>query len=59
MLPLRSSSCTPRRTGKTLWNDNGRLYAFVSDDLAVNDYGDVPREGNIGFSGHFIEVPAP
>ena len=35
--------------------DNGTLYGFVSDDPAVNDYGDL--SGNASVSGHFIPVP--
>ncbi len=43
------------KDGDAVWNDKGRLYAFVSDDLAVNDYGDIHSGDSI--SGHFIEVP--
>ncbi|HEY6606883.1 MAG TPA: hypothetical protein VIZ44_11055 [Gaiellaceae bacterium] len=42
-------------SGNALWNDEGKLYAFVSDNLAVNDYGDFPAAGST--SGKFIEVP--
>jgi hypothetical protein len=43
------------KTGDDVWNDKGRLYAFVSDDPTVNDYGDLhPGESVVG---HFIEVP--
>jgi hypothetical protein len=38
-----------------VWNDEGHLWAFVSDDAAVNDYGDL--SGNASVSGHFIQVP--
>jgi hypothetical protein len=41
--------------GQAAWNDRGTLYAFVSDNPAVNDYGDFPAAGTV--SGHFIEVP--
>jgi hypothetical protein len=43
------------KDGDAVWNDQGRLYAFVSDTPGVNDYGDI----NLGDSvpGHFIEVP--
>ena len=43
------------KDGDAVWNDKGRLYAFVSDDLAVNDYGDIHSGESV--SGHFIEVP--
>src|SRR5512132_2353321 len=33
-------------SGGALWNDEGALYAFVSDNLAVNDYGDFPAAGS-------------
>ena len=35
--------------------DQGALYAFVSDDPAVNDYGDITTGMNV--SGNFIPVP--
>jgi hypothetical protein len=38
-----------------VWNDAGTLYGFVSDDPAVNDYGDL--SGSERVSGHFLEVP--
>ena len=38
-----------------VWNDAGTLYGFVSDDPAVNDYGDL--SGSESVSGHFLEVP--
>ena len=43
------------KDGDAVWNDKGRLYAFVSDNPAVNDYGDIHSGDSI--SGHFIEVP--
>jgi hypothetical protein len=43
------------KRGEDVWNDKGRLYAFVPDDPAVNDYGDLHAGESI--SGHFIEVP--
>jgi hypothetical protein len=43
------------KTGDDVWNDKGRLYAFVSDNGAVNDYGDLHAGDSV--SGHFIEVP--
>ncbi len=38
-----------------VWNDTGDLWAFVSDDPAINDYGDL----SLGMSvpGSFIKVP--
>jgi hypothetical protein len=38
-----------------VWNDEGALWAFVSDDPATNDYGDLSMGESV--SGHFIEVP--
>jgi hypothetical protein len=35
--------------------DNGALFAFVSDDAAINDYGDM--SSGMSVSGHFITVP--
>ncbi len=43
------------RSGKAVWKDKGQLWAFVSDDPAVNDYGDL--SGTKSVSGHFIQVP--
>jgi hypothetical protein len=43
------------RSGQDVWDDKGKLYAFKSDNPAINDYGDV----SIGMTvtGSFIEVP--
>ena len=41
--------------GADVWNDRGKLYAFVSDTAGVNDYGDVSEGMTV--AGHFIEVP--
>lgn len=38
-----------------VWNDTGSLYAFVSDNSAINDYGDL--SGSASVSGHFVAVP--
>jgi len=38
-----------------VWNDQGSLYAFVSDDPLVNDYGDLTLGADV--SGSFIAVP--
>ncbi len=35
--------------------DNGTLYGFVSDNPAINDYGDLQGSDTVG--GHFIPVP--
>ncbi|MDQ3777827.1 MAG: hypothetical protein M3310_03005, partial [Actinomycetota bacterium] len=38
-----------------VWNDQGTLWAFQSDDPATNDYGDL--SGSESVSGRFIPVP--
>jgi hypothetical protein len=38
-----------------VWNDEGGLWAFKSDDPAINDYGDL--SGDESVSGTFIPVP--
>jgi len=43
------------QNGRAVWNDEGSLWAFVSDNAAVNDYGDL--SGSASVSGHFIPVP--
>jgi hypothetical protein len=43
-------------SGKKVWQDRGTLYAFVSDDPAINDYGDLST-ASPSVTGHFIEVP--
>jgi hypothetical protein len=43
------------KSGDDVWNDRGTLYAFVSDDASINDYGDVHPGDSV--AGHFIEVP--
>ncbi len=43
-------------SGQDVWNDNGKLYAFVANDPAINDYGDV-TEAMAAIPGRFIEVP--
>jgi hypothetical protein len=43
-------------SGAAVWNDQGKLYAFVSDNPAINDYGDLST-ANPSVTGHFIEVP--
>jgi hypothetical protein len=43
-------------SGAAVWNDEGTLYAFVSNNPAVNDYGDLST-ASPSVQGHFIEVP--
>ena len=43
-------------SGADFWNDNGALYAFKSDNAAINDYGDV-TEAMGPIEGRFIPVP--
>jgi hypothetical protein len=43
------------RNANAVWNDEGQLWAFVSDDPATNDYGDL--SGNESISGEFVPVP--
>ena len=38
-----------------LWNDQGFLWAFRSDNPAINDYGDLSGSTSVG--GQFIPVP--
>jgi hypothetical protein len=40
-----------------VWGDAGDLWAFVSDDAAVNDYYDFAISSAASVSGHFIKVP--
>jgi hypothetical protein len=40
-----------------MMNDTGKLYAFVSDNPAVDDYYDFPAGSTMSISGTFIEVP--
>jgi hypothetical protein len=43
-------------SGEAFWNDEGKLYAFVSNNPDVNDYGDLST-ASPSVQGHFIEVP--
>jgi hypothetical protein len=43
------------KDGDAVWNDQGRLYVFVSDVAGIDDYGDVDYAHPT--SGHFLEVP--
>ena len=38
-----------------VWNDSGHLFGFVSDDPAINDYGDLTSSNSV--SGTFLQVP--
>ena len=40
-----------------VWNDEGSLWAFVSDDPAFDEYEDFAPGSTASVSGHFIEVP--
>jgi hypothetical protein len=42
---------------KSLWNDQGKLYGFKSDDASVDDYYDFPVGSSMSVSGHFVEIP--
>jgi hypothetical protein len=43
-------------SGSAVWNDQGDLYAFVSENAAINDYGDLTT-ASPSVTGHFIKVP--
>jgi hypothetical protein len=40
-----------------VWNDQGDLWAFVSDTPGINDYDDVAPGSNPQITGHFVKVP--
>src|SRR5215210_7255725 len=42
-------------TSDGVWNDSGTLMGFVSDNTAVNDYGDLSLGQTV--SGHFVAIP--
>ena len=42
-------------SGAAVWNDQGSLFAFVSDNPAINDYGDLTAGASV--TGHYIPVP--
>jgi hypothetical protein len=44
-------------TTDALWNDEGDLYGFVSDNPAVDDYYDFPVGSSMSVSGHFVKLP--
>ncbi|MBA3733795.1 MAG: hypothetical protein H0W90_01155 [Actinobacteria bacterium] len=39
-----------------VWNDQGSLYGFVSDNPAVDDYYDFPVGSSMSVSGHFVAI---
>jgi hypothetical protein len=41
---------------QNLWNDNGFLAGFVSDDPAYNDYYDFAPGSTASISGHFVSI---
>jgi hypothetical protein len=43
-------------SGSAFWNDQGTLYAFVSDTAGINDYGDLTT-ASPSVTGHFVPVP--
>jgi hypothetical protein len=43
-------------SGSAFWNDQGTLYAFVSDTAGINDYGDLTT-ASPSVNGHFVPVP--
>jgi hypothetical protein len=45
------------RNATALWNDTGRLLAFVSDTPGKNRYEDFKRGSRESITGHFIQVP--
>jgi hypothetical protein len=40
-----------------VWNDQGDLWAFVSDTAGINDYDDIAPGTNPQLTGHFVKVP--
>ena len=42
-----------------VWNDQGKLYGFKSDNAAVDDYYDFPIGSSMSVSGEFVEIPRP
>jgi hypothetical protein len=42
-------------SSQDMLDDKGQLYAFVSDNATINDYGDLPK--GLSVSGSFIAVP--
>ena len=42
---------------KALWNDQGTMWAFVSDTAGFDDYYDFTPGSTASISGHFVQVP--
>jgi hypothetical protein len=42
---------------KAVWQDEGDLWAFVSDTPGINDYDDIAPGSNPQLTGHFVKVP--
>ena len=40
-----------------VWNDQGTLYGFKSDNAAVDDYYDFPIGSTMSVSGEFLQIP--
>jgi hypothetical protein len=40
-----------------VWNDEGQLWAFVSDTPGYNDYEDFAPGSPVSIQGHFVQVP--
>jgi hypothetical protein len=45
------------KNSKAVWNDDGDLWAFVSDDAARQRYEDFAPGDTTAITGHFIQVP--
>jgi hypothetical protein len=45
------------RNADAVWNDTGRMFAFVSNDPLKQRYEDFPRGSTATISGKFIRVP--
>ena len=45
------------KDSEAVWNDKGDLWAFVSDDPTIKEYGDIPVGSTQSISGHYIKVP--
>jgi hypothetical protein len=45
------------RDARAVWNDEGTLYAFVSDDPTINDYYDFNLSDTRSVTGKFVPVP--
>ncbi len=45
------------KDANAVWNDNGRLYAFVSDHPTLRRYDDFAPGSTASIAGHFVPVP--